>query len=96
MPHQSVPAAKDPETILRLLEQTALKLEITIRFEPISVGDDQSVSTGGLCRLRGKNILFINDNLTAGQKCTVISSALKKFDLDKIFIPPVIRDLLVT
>jgi hypothetical protein len=89
-----LPVANDPEIILNLLEQTADKLKITIRYEPVLGAAPDNHSDGGLCKLHGKNIMIIDSNLSDNQKCSVICDILKTLDLSKIFIPPLIRQLL--
>ncbi len=86
--------ANDPDILLALLEQTAGRLDITIRYEPILGATNQSHSPGGLCRLKDRNLLIVDASLNAGQKCAVIADNLRRFDLGDIFVPPLVRHLL--
>ena len=80
------------ELLLSQLEDLANKLEITIRhFKFIR---DESSGPGGLCRIRGKYVLFIDSQATTKEKILVTTEALKQVDLGDIQVMPVIRDLL--
>ena len=80
------------ELLLSQLEDLANKLGITIRhFKFIR---DESSGPGGLCRIRGKYVLFIDSQATTKEKILVTTEALKQVDLGDIQVMPVIRDLL--
>jgi hypothetical protein len=80
------------ELLLSQLEDLANKLGITIRhFKFIR---DESSGRGGLCRIRGEYVLFVDSQATAREKILVTIEALKQFDLGDIQVMPVIRELL--
>ncbi|MBI4765489.1 MAG: hypothetical protein HY787_12945 [Deltaproteobacteria bacterium] len=80
------------ELLLSQLEDLATKLGITIRhFKFIR---DESSGRGGLCRIRGEYVLFVDSQATARDKILVTIEALKQFDLGEIQVMPVIRELL--
>jgi hypothetical protein len=80
------------ELVLNQLEALAFKLGIAIRhFKFIR---DESSGPGGLCRIRGKHVLFIDSQATTKEKIRVTIGALKQFDLGDIHVMPLIRDLL--
>jgi hypothetical protein len=80
------------ELLLSQLEDLAHKLGIAIRhFKFIR---DESSGRGGLCRLRGEYVLFIDSLATTKEKIWVTLEALKQFDLGDIETDPLIRDLL--
>lgn len=80
------------ELVLSQLEDLAYKLGIAIRhFKFIR---DESSGPGGLCRIRGKYVLFIDSQATTKEKILVTIEALKQFDLGGIPVMPVIQDLL--
>jgi len=80
------------ELLLSQLEDLANKLGIAIRhFKFIR---DESSGRGGLCRIRGKYILYIDSQATTKEKILVIIEALKQFDLGDIQVMPAIRNLL--
>lgn len=82
----------DKNTTLTLLEELALKLGITIRYDTVKKGD--FIHTGGLCQLRGEYIFIINSKASTGEKIRLLASALKRFDLGHIYIRPAVRELL--
>ena len=49
---------------------------------------------GGLCLLKGEYVLIINSEATAKEKIKTLAMAIKHFDLDQIYIRPVLRELL--
>lgn len=80
------------ELLLSQLEDLANKLGIAVRhFKFIR---DESSGPGGLCRIRGKYVLFIDSQATTKEKISVTIEALKQFELGDIQVMPVIRDLL--
>jgi hypothetical protein len=79
------------EFLLSYLEDLAHKLGITIRhFKFIR---DESSGPGGLCRIRGEYVLFIDSQATKKEKIGVTIEALKQFDLSDMTLTPEIRDL---
>jgi hypothetical protein len=49
---------------------------------------------GGLCRVNGKYILIIHSRLTVKEKIGILTKTLKGFEMDDVFVIPVIRELL--
>lgn len=80
------------EVLLSQLEELAGKLEISVRDE--NMDTEESSSAGGLCRVEGKYILLLNSRATVKEKKQIIIKALKQFDLSRIYVKPVIRELL--
>lgn len=80
------------ELVLSQLEGLAYKLGITIRHDKVI--RDESSGRGGLCRIRGDYVLFIDNQATTKEKIRVSIEALKQFSLADIHIMPLIRDLL--
>jgi hypothetical protein len=80
------------ELLLSQLEDLAYKLEIAIRhFKFIRA---ESSGPGGLCRIRGEYVLFVDSQATTKERIRVTIEALKQFDLGDIQVMPVIRELL--
>jgi hypothetical protein len=84
----------DESTIIRQLEALAVTFGLQIRYEPIRIDEDLPNVPGGVCRLKGDNVLIINSNATLRDKINTLAEAVKNFDLDRIYILPVIRELL--
>jgi hypothetical protein len=77
---------------LSQLEDLAYELRIDIRhFKFIR---DESSGRGGLCRIRGEYVLFVDSWATTKEKILATIEALKQFDLGDIHVLPSIRDLL--
>ena len=74
-------------TILKELEEVAEKLGIKIRYE-------KTKARGGLCKKDEQFMIIIDKASNPHYKITVLSEALKGFDLDGIYISPKIRELL--
>jgi hypothetical protein len=84
----------DESTIVRQLEELAETFGLQIRYEPIRMDDDLPNVPGGVCRLKGDNILIINSNATLRDKINTLAKAVKNSDVDRVYILPVIRELL--
>ena len=80
------------EVILSYLEELAEKLDILVRDENINI--EESSSSGGLCRIEGKQVFILNSKATVKEKIQVMIAALHQFDLTQMYIKPVIRELL--
>ena len=80
------------EILLSQFEELAERLEILIRDENINL--EESFTTGGLCRIEGKLVLILNSKATVNEKIQVMIKALQQFDLDDIYVKPVLRELL--
>jgi hypothetical protein len=78
--------------LLSQLEDLANELGIAIRhFKFIR---DESSGRGGLCRIRGEYVLFIDSLASTKEKIWATIDALKQFDLGDIPVEPLIRELL--
>ncbi len=77
-----------PAEILVELERLATKLGVTVRMEPF---DAKSTAKGGLCKLRGAPFVVIDQGLPVIDKIGILSDALASFDLEAIYVPPVLR-----
>jgi len=80
------------EILLSYLEELAERLEILVRDENINI--EESSCVGGLCRVEGKYILILNAKATVSEKIQVMVKALQQFDLNDIYVKPVLRELL--
>jgi len=82
----------DDKTLMAQLEELAENLAIEVRYEAIR--KEGSFFTGGLCRLKGKDILIVNSEAAIGDKIQALAKALKRFDLSRIYIRPALREFL--
>jgi len=81
----------DDHTALILLEELADRLGIPIRHEPIA---DDLTGPGGLCRIGGRFNLIIDSKATEREKVRIMTEALRRFDLNTIYVKPALRELL--
>jgi hypothetical protein len=84
----------DENTILDQLEELIRNFGVQIRREPIKQDEDLVKVVGGLCLLRGEYIVIINSKATTMDRIMTLATALKHFDLDQIYLRPVLRELL--
>ena len=82
----------DEAAILSHLEALAHRLDIDVRYECIEA--DTAFASGGLCRLRDRRIIIVNESAAAKEKISTLAGALRRFDLSGIYIKPALRDLL--
>lgn len=82
----------DQEILLRSLEEVAERLDIAVREE--SITPEESASPGGLCRISGKYVLILNSRAGVEERIQAALKALRQFNLDDIYMKPVLRDLL--
>jgi len=84
----------DEHAIIDQLEELAERFGIKIRYEPIKQDEDLVKVVGGLCLLRGEYVLIIDSKAAAIDKIRTFAEALRHFDLEQIYIKPVLRELL--
>jgi hypothetical protein len=84
----------DDNTIIEQLEELIERFGIQIRHEAIKQDEDLINIVGGLCLLRGEYVLIINSKATVRDRINTLATALKHFDLDYIYLRPVLRELL--
>jgi hypothetical protein len=82
----------DDGVLINQLEELAGKLGIEIRYG--NIPGEESHRMGGLCRVNGKYVLIMHSRLTVKEKIGVITKTLKGFEMDDVFVIPVIRELL--
>lgn len=75
------------EDMLRELHRALQHLEIEVRL-------CDGASDGGLCRLGGRSVLFLNKMSSPSSQISVICRALQRKDLSNIFLLPALRQRL--
>jgi len=76
-----------PSELVSSLEALAARLGVPVRYETMERG----ISRGGLCRLRGKAMILVDERLAPRERVAVLAQALGSFDLDGIYLPPLVR-----
>ena len=84
----------DENTIIEQLEDLIKTFGVHIRHEAIKQEEDLVNVVGGLCLLKGEYVLIVNSNAAIRDKIRALGMALKQFDHEKIYMLPVIRELL--
>ncbi len=82
----------DERALLGHLEALAETLGVQVRYEDLE-GEALS-SPGGLCRIRGRQVIMVNKGGSIGEKAGTLARALRRFDLSKVYVRPALRDLL--
>ena len=77
-----------------LLEELLEGFGVRIRYETIKQDQNLTYVTGGLCVLKGEYVLIVNSSASTREKVMTLATGLKHFDLDKVYIRPVVRELL--
>ena len=75
--------------LLQELEEIAEKLSIAVRYDDL-MGMDFKVE-GGLCKLRGRNVIIMDRRMPHGEKIDLLVRALRQFDLSSVSMRPYIR-----
>ena len=84
----------DENAIIEQFEELIKSFGIQIRSEAIKQDEDLVKVVGGLCLLKGEYVLIINSKATTTDRIWTLATALKHFDLDRIYLRPVLRELL--
>jgi len=82
----------DQISILSHLEALAHKLGIEIRYEHLEA--ETGFMPGGLCRIKGKQVVIINSDSHTEAKVRTLAKALGRFDLGEVYVRPALRELL--
>jgi hypothetical protein len=75
--------------LLQELEEIAEKLSISVQYDDL-MGMDFRVK-GGLCKLRGKNVIIMDRRTPPRERIDLLARALRQFDLSSMFIKLYIR-----
>jgi hypothetical protein len=71
-----------------LLMELAGQLNIKVRVEKLEH------VPGGLCRLKGENLIFIDQGLNQDARTRRLALSIKELDLEQVYIKPLLRDYL--
>lgn len=87
---RTVPEAWKSEEILKALEDLAEKLSVRIRYDDLKAFEFR-VQDGG-CTVKGETQVFIDKKKRTWEKVQVLARELEKFDLDRVYVPPLLRE----
>jgi hypothetical protein len=82
----------DEKDILDQLEELAKTLGIKIRYEQLQ--KEGTFFPGGLCKVKGENILIINSKSGMDDKIETLTKAVISFDLSRVYMRPALREFL--
>lgn len=82
----------DHEELIHHLESLASSLGIKVSYENF-VSPDWSTSSG-LCRVGDELRIIVDKSLPAQDKVSCLARALKGRDFEKVFCPPLVRQLI--
>jgi len=77
-----------PEDMLRELERLARRMGVEVRFEEL---DPRASRRGGVCKLRGSALVLIDSRAATLDKVGVLCEALSRFDVEAVYVPPLLR-----
>ncbi|MFZ5585508.1 MAG: hypothetical protein ACOZHQ_06230 [Thermodesulfobacteriota bacterium] len=83
----------DPELLWSLLREVAKKLGVRVRLESLDGGEEWA-SRGGLCRLGGDLVAFVDRRQDALGRARQLGQALRGLDLDGVYLKPALRQFL--
>jgi hypothetical protein len=81
----------DASELVSALEALAARLGVPVRYDAFDRGLSKGRICGGLCRLRGQPIIVLDANLGPRDHVATLAQALGTFDLDSIYLPPLVR-----
>ena len=83
----------DDKKTLSQLEELAHSLGIEVRYEQIK--KEGAFYVGGLCQLKGEDLLIVNSKATISDQIQALAESLKSFDLSQVYIRPALREFLL-
>ncbi len=78
------------EEIMKALEEVAERLSVQIHYEEMKAFEFRVED--GSCRVKGETSIFIDRKRPLKEKISILARELKKFDLEDIYVPPLLRE----
>ena len=82
------------DSISQLESLKKIATELSIDIIPGNLFDPEIMIKSGHCKVKGKNTIIIDSLLSSQEQSEVIIQALKKFNLESVYLPPWIRERL--
>ena len=82
------------DSISKLEDLKEIASELSIDIITSNLFDPEIIVKSGHCKVKGKNIIIIDSMLSSQEQSEVIIRALRKFDMESIYLPPWIRERL--
>jgi len=78
------------EEIMKALEEVAERLSVQVHYEEMKAFEFRVQD--GSCRVKGEPSIFIDRKRPLKEKISILARELKKFDLEDIYVPPLLRE----
>ena len=82
------------DSISQLESLKKIATELSIDIIPGNLFDPEIMIKSGYCKVKGKDTIIIDNLLSSQEQSEVIIQALKKFNVESIYLPPWIRERL--
>ena len=82
------------DSISQLESIKKIATELSIDIIPGNLFDPEIMIKSGHCKVKGKDTIIIDNLLSSQEQSEVIIQALKKFNIESIYLPPWIRERL--
>ena len=82
------------DSISQLESLKKIAEDLSIDIITGSLFDSEIIVKSGHCKVKGKNTIIIDSLLSSQEQSEVIIQALKKFNVESIYLPPWIRERL--
>ncbi len=78
------------EQIMKALEEVAERLSVQVHYEEMKAFEFRVED--GSCKVKGEPSIYIDRKRPLKEKIGILARELRKFDLEDIFIPPLLRE----
>ena len=78
------------EQVLKALEEVAEKLSVKIHYEKMKAFEFRVQD--GSCKIKGESKIYIDSRHPIKEKVSILAQELGKFNLEDIYIPPLLRE----
>ena len=82
------------DSISKIEDLKEIASQLSIDIITSNLFDPEIIVKSGHCKVKGKNIIIIDSTLSSQEQSEVIIRALRKFDMESIYLPPWIRERL--
>jgi hypothetical protein len=78
------------EELLIQLAELAGRLNIQVQYESLKAEDPETF--GGYCRSKDQHMIILHAKASVSRKIEIITEALKRFDIDDVYLLPALRE----
>lgn len=83
----------DDQRLWTLLSELAAQLDVEVRLDQLNGGEEYQVR-GGVCRLGGRLVAFVDRRAAQGGRNRQLGRALAGLGLDEVYVKPALREFL--